>query len=208
MADNISITAGAGTTVATDDVSGVHFQRVKLVDGTLDSSVAIAGDATNGLDVDVTRTVGSDGNSITVTLTVTNGAYSIGDVVGGLITFAAAVRGNGGKAVVNSVKLAGVTAIPYELWFFSADIATPRADNAVFGLAAADGAIYLGTVPIGSADYYAAQTAFNNACVRTAGLQVKAGAATTSIYAYLKATATTSPGTTTLYLTVDFEWIS
>lgn len=29
MADNIAITAGAGTTVATDDVGGVHFQKVK-----------------------------------------------------------------------------------------------------------------------------------------------------------------------------------
>lgn len=55
MADNVDITAGTGTTVATDDVAGVHYQRVKLVDGTLDSTAAIAGDATNGLDVDVTR---------------------------------------------------------------------------------------------------------------------------------------------------------
>jgi hypothetical protein len=55
MADNVPITAGSGTNIATDDVSGVHYQRVKLVDGTLDSSAAIPGDATNGLDVDVTR---------------------------------------------------------------------------------------------------------------------------------------------------------
>jgi len=57
MADNVAITAGSGTTVATDDVSGVHYQRVKLVDGTLDGTGAIGGDATNGLDVDVTRVV-------------------------------------------------------------------------------------------------------------------------------------------------------
>lgn len=49
MADNVAITAGAGTTVATDEVSAVHFQKVKLVDGTADSSAAIPGDATNGL---------------------------------------------------------------------------------------------------------------------------------------------------------------
>ena len=55
MADNVAITAGSGTDIATDDVSGVHFQRVKLVDGTLDSAAAIPGDATNGLDVDPTR---------------------------------------------------------------------------------------------------------------------------------------------------------
>lgn len=30
MADNVAVTAGSGTTVATDDVAGVHYQRVKL----------------------------------------------------------------------------------------------------------------------------------------------------------------------------------
>ena len=37
MADNIAVTAGSGTTVATDDVSGVNYQEIKLVDGTKDS---------------------------------------------------------------------------------------------------------------------------------------------------------------------------
>jgi hypothetical protein len=55
VADNVPITAGTGTNVATDDVTGVHYQRVKLVDGTADSAAVIPGDATNGLDVDVTR---------------------------------------------------------------------------------------------------------------------------------------------------------
>ena len=57
MADNIAITAGSGTTVRTDDVSGVHYQVVKLADGTDDGTALIAGDATNGLDVDVTRII-------------------------------------------------------------------------------------------------------------------------------------------------------
>ncbi len=30
MADNVAITAGTGTTIATDDVAGAHYQRVKL----------------------------------------------------------------------------------------------------------------------------------------------------------------------------------
>lgn len=59
MADNVAITAGSGTSISTDDVSGVHYQRVKLVDGTADSSAVIPGDATNGLDVDVTRVSGN-----------------------------------------------------------------------------------------------------------------------------------------------------
>lgn len=56
MADNVAITAGSGTNIATDQLAGLeHVQFVKLMDGTLDGSGKIAGDATNGLDVDVTR---------------------------------------------------------------------------------------------------------------------------------------------------------
>lgn len=50
MADNLSITAGSGTTIATDDVGGVHYQKVKLVNGTADDATAIPGGA-NGLRV-------------------------------------------------------------------------------------------------------------------------------------------------------------
>ena len=200
MADNIPITAGSGTTVATDDVGGAHYQRVKMVwgaDGTATDTSAAA----------PLPIVGLGGKSISATLTVTNGAYTVADVVGGLITFANATRINAGHAIVNSVVLAGVVAIPYELWLFNADIATPAADNAAFALAAADLPKVLGVIPISTADYNAAQSAFNVATVRGVGLEVKAGAATTSIYGYLKATATTSPGTTTLTLTLDVEYL-
>lgn len=59
MADNVAITAGSGTNIATDQLAGgEHVQKVKLLDGTADSSTAIGGDATFGLDVDVTRVGG------------------------------------------------------------------------------------------------------------------------------------------------------
>ena len=38
MADDVAITAGAGTNIATDDISGSHYQRVKISDGTADST--------------------------------------------------------------------------------------------------------------------------------------------------------------------------
>lgn len=41
MADNVAVTAGSGTTVATDDVSGVHYQYVKIADGTADSTTKL-----------------------------------------------------------------------------------------------------------------------------------------------------------------------
>lgn len=43
MADNIAVTAGSGTTVATDQgASGEHYQKIKLVDGTADATTVIA----------------------------------------------------------------------------------------------------------------------------------------------------------------------
>lgn len=63
MADNVAITAGSGTTVATDDVSGAHFQKVKLADGTADSSTAIA--AGGGVEASALRvTVASDSTGV------------------------------------------------------------------------------------------------------------------------------------------------
>ena len=65
MADNVTITSGGnstppdGTIVATDQVGTAHYQLFKLVDGAADSSARIGGDATNGLDVDVTRVTGT-----------------------------------------------------------------------------------------------------------------------------------------------------
>lgn len=93
--DNVSITVGAGTTIATDDVAGVHYPRNKIslgADGSatdakstdLDSGagsdialvtaigvpasgggVIITGDGANGLDVDVTRLPGTVASDIT-----------------------------------------------------------------------------------------------------------------------------------------------
>lgn len=38
MADNVAISAGTGTSIATDQVGSDHYQRVKITDGTADSS--------------------------------------------------------------------------------------------------------------------------------------------------------------------------
>lgn len=58
MVDNVAVTAGAGTTIATDDVGGVQYQRVKVtwgVDGT-----ATDASATNPLPVVATGNVADD----------------------------------------------------------------------------------------------------------------------------------------------------
>jgi hypothetical protein len=68
MADNISITEGVGTDIATDELAdGSHAQRMKLLYS--DTSGTDIGADVNGLDVDVTR-VG--GNVTVVQSTATN----------------------------------------------------------------------------------------------------------------------------------------
>jgi hypothetical protein len=89
MADNISITAG---TVATDQVGSEHYQKVKLVDGTADSSLGIPGDATYGLDVDVTRVTG------TVSVSDASALTSL-QVIDDIVATEDAVAGSGFKGV-------------------------------------------------------------------------------------------------------------
>lgn len=45
MADNVTYPISDGTVVATDDVSGVHYEKVKIYDGTADSTNAWAVDS-------------------------------------------------------------------------------------------------------------------------------------------------------------------
>lgn len=42
MADNVPITAGSGTTIATDDIGGVHHQLVKVEFGAADSATQVS----------------------------------------------------------------------------------------------------------------------------------------------------------------------
>lgn len=61
MADNVPITAGSGTNIATDEVSGTleHIQLFKLAVSADGSRTLIPADATNGILVDVSRITGA-----------------------------------------------------------------------------------------------------------------------------------------------------
>jgi hypothetical protein len=110
MADNVAITAGSGTNIATDDVAGTHYQRMKLVDGTLDSTTAIA--SGGGVEAAALRvTVASDstgvlsvddnGGSLTVDGFTTVGAAAFVKLTDGTNT--ATVNANGGLEVTGGV---------------------------------------------------------------------------------------------------------
>jgi hypothetical protein len=116
MADNVQITPGSGTTIATDDVAGVNYQQVKLVDGTLDSTTVIA--AGGGVEAGALRvTIASDstglvsvddnGSSLTVDGTVTAnlaaGTNNIGDV--DVLTVPAPLSTTGGGTEATALRV-------------------------------------------------------------------------------------------------------
>jgi len=69
MADNVNITSGAGTTIATDQCGTDHYQRIKLTDGTADSITPINTDV--GAKVNALRIAPAND--------ITDGTY-IGDI--------------------------------------------------------------------------------------------------------------------------------
>ena len=188
---------------AAGNVLGATAANVARTTATLVNPVQVI-DATGAV-LSADRVTKGTGFSNTVTLTVTNGAYSVSDVTGGLITLSNVVSANGKRSIIKSITLAGVAAIPYELWFFTSDLVTPIADNGVFTLVVADTLKVVGVVPILAGNYYAPASAFNVASLKAVELEIQP--TTTTIYAYLKTTAVTSPGTTTLYLTVTGQMV-
>lgn len=145
MADNVTL-PGTGTVVAADDISSVWYQRVKLVDGTADSSAVIPGSAERGLTVDPRPLVAR----IQVTPTITNGAYTSGDCVGGLMTITGAARANGGTGTLLSLVVLDKTQAqraPMDLLFFDSAV-TSAGDNAPVAFSDGDMAHLLGIVPL------------------------------------------------------------
>tara|TARA_R110000868_G_scaffold148399_7_gene370319 strand:- start:70 stop:1002 length:933 start_codon:yes stop_codon:yes gene_type:complete len=152
MADNLTTQSGTPATVpsasviATDDVSSVHFQKVKLDVGGDGVSVPASGDATNGLDVDVTRvqgtvTVGDGGGTISVddgggTLTVdgtvaVTGAYQATQPVSLATAPTTPVTGTFWQTTQPVSGTVAVTGVATELTLASVDTKTPALGQAL-----------------------------------------------------------------------------
>jgi hypothetical protein len=216
MADNATVPLAAGTAVATDDVSGVLYQRVKLVDGTLDSSAAIAGDATYGLDVDVTRmaalaageaqigNVGAPDTVVTITASLDTSAYADGDVLFDTQEIASAVRVNGHTCILQSVVVSDISdqGQPFDLIFFNANTSLGT-ENAAPDIDDTEVLTVIGRVQVTTVDYY--DLGGNRvACVTGIGLPLKAGAATTSLYVAGVSRGTGTYGATALQIQFGF----
>ena len=95
MADNIPITVGSGTSVATDDVGGIHYQRVKVAlgaDGSASDAVAGAGIVGAG----VQRVTLADDDPAVAALETLSGSVTSSRVGVNVISGQAGVAGGAG----------------------------------------------------------------------------------------------------------------
>lgn len=152
MTDGVAITAGSGTTIATDDAGAAgHVQLVKQAISTDGSATLIPADATKGLAVNQRPTV----VRLQVTPTVsTSPAYTAKDCVGGLMTFSNAVRSSGGSGTLMAVQVVDKDQEmkDVDLVLFDRSI-TATTDNAVFDPTDAELANCIGWVPLGVGMY-------------------------------------------------------
>ena len=103
--------------------------------------------------------VGGESIAISQTPTVTAGAYSANDAVGGLLTFAGAGRVAAGSGVIKNVLIiddAGQDAV-LELWLFNATF-TAMADNAAWAPSQADLRKLIAVISTNDGDWFAAGT--------------------------------------------------
>jgi hypothetical protein len=143
MADNVTMNAGTGgVTAAADDVAGVHYQYVKLADGTADSATKIAAGG------------GTEATALRVTLaTDSTGVVSVDDNGGALTvdnagTFAVQAALAAGTNNIGDVDVLTVPADPFGA---NADAASATGSiSAKLRFIAGTGIPVTGTVTVGS----------------------------------------------------------
>lgn len=210
MADNVAITAGSGTTVATDELTinavAAQVQRVKNV---------LGADGTYTADQAGRVVSGSDGAAYTdprpkkVRLSVTPtisaaGIYAAKDAVGALMTFANAARFSGGSIVIEAVQVADKDQelADLELLLFDRSITAPT-DNAVFDPTDTESTQCIGSVYI-SRGFYADLNDNSVAAINDVGLSAVLNG--TDLYGVLVARSTpTYTATTDLTVTLTIR---
>ena len=156
MADGVAITAGSGTTIATDDVTvnGVagHVQYVKLVDGSVNGTDGVPGTAQGLAIVNRRDLVRIADTSASAELTIASTSYSAGDQVGVMFEFANAARASGGTGTLVGLQLTSAADIigAYDVVLFRSNI-TLAANNAAFAISDADALDVIGIVQLAGA---------------------------------------------------------
>lgn len=158
MADNVTIDPGTTTPIASDDIGGVQFQRMKVAAGANGSHTGdvegrtVDGGAGAALFVDPRPRTGHQiQDSSGLTTASTN--YTLGDVVGAGWTFTSMARaaGQGGRITGVSALDDGDVLAGLDLFFASGSI-TFGTDNVAPSVSDADAAKILGVVGLSFVD--------------------------------------------------------
>lgn len=161
MADNVAITAGTGTDIATDDRSGVHYQKVdprpRLV-------------------------------RVRVAPTISTSAYATRDSVGGEMEFTSMHEDTGGYVQIDAVMIEdrADNRAELDLLLFDQAIAGTATDNAAFDPTDADLANCVGIVTILSGHY----SALNDNAIAFLETSIVAKCNATSIFGYIQTQST------------------
>ena len=133
--------------------------------------------------------IGGKTKTVSQTPTVTVGAYSALDAIGGLLTFADIFNAQGGTGVLHTLIITDLAkqSAAMELWLFDRTF-TADTDNAVFDVEDTDLPNCIGVIPIATADWFASNDS-SVACVRNIGLVATAMNGAT-LYGQLKAVGT------------------
>jgi hypothetical protein len=146
MADNLGYTAGAGTTIAADDISSVFYQRVKLsigADGTAVDASAAAPVPVYGVGV-----------SASATFTPAASSHTANDVVGGAQTFALGALSASVFMITDAELLINsgtAQATAWRLYLYNVTPPSATADDGAWDLPSGDQASFLGYIDLGTA---------------------------------------------------------
>lgn len=173
MAENVTLNAGAGGDVAAaDDIGGVKFQRVKLIqgaDGVNDGDTSLLNPfPTRPLYLPVTIQT-SFIRPANVTAYAAGDAVADAAAVAGGFTLAGMARVSGGGGIITDMLVTSdndpATRLVGEVWLFNQSV-TSIADNAAYAVSDAEILTCIGCIPFATFD------AGNNSFSQVAGLNM------------------------------------
>lgn len=145
MSDGIAITAGTGTTVATDDCGGSgHTQIVKLAISTNGSATLIPCDATDGLLVNL-----GTNNDVTVTGSLTNISGTISLPTGAATAAKQPALGTAGSASSDVITVQGIASMtPFQIADNSGSLTVDAPVGTPVFVRLSDGSSAITTLPV------------------------------------------------------------
>lgn len=183
MPDNVAIDPGTTTPIATDDVGGIHYQKMKLFTAEADSAEPIGDDDKGAARalwiVERRNVVTSQVNSAGLTTGAT--PYAAGDVLGNGWEITGAARAAGGTGVVTGAVVVDVAdvVVGVDLYLASGSI-TFGTDNAAPTVSDADAAKLLPVIGLAAIDVGGARV------LSASGIAVPYTCDATSLWVYAR----------------------